>query len=345
MNPRPIKFWIGTFALLPLALAGCLKRKEYITVQQDGGVAMRLQYETDSLDELENGDAMPSTRAGWKVEQTVELKDDGDETHTLVAEQSFPPGAKLPQNYAAPEDPHADLYLQFPTTLTSERRPDGTYYHFRRTYSPRPWAQIDALQQQARETDKHELERIEQKEPSEMTHEDRVTLVQLALYHEMNKTRAFARRAWQDVAPDATQDAWLTVDSQLKTYFGELDFDRLAKLLESAETEDSDELVEAEAQAIENEATERMQAALADNAALRPRQLAAFKQRFAWYKKQYEVTEDLGDEDFEIYLTMPGEIVATNADGIDGNEAHWEVNGKMFRDRTVEIMATSRVTD
>ena len=336
---------IGLAAVLAICVTGCLKRKEQITVHPDGRVSMHLEYEAESLGELEQGDAMPSEQAGWTVEHLIEVKDDGKEEHTLIADREFPPGAPLPQNFAAPQDPDTELYLQFPTELTQERRPDGTYFHFRRVFTPRPWAQIDALHQEIREHYKNELETVEEKKPEKMTHEDRVLLVKVAVAREEIKMQAFARWAWQDVAPNAPQDTWLAIHEALELHAQSIDADRMAGLIAAAQHEENNEALEAEASAFELDGRIRMIDAWTDRTGATPRDIDAFTARVDWYKKQYEITEDLGDESYEITVIMPGEIVAANADRVDGNEAYWEFDADLFRDRDVEIMVTSRIAN
>lgn len=345
MKPLKELARIGLVAVLAICVTGCLKRKERITVHPDGRVSMHLEYEATSLGELEQGDAMPSEQAGWTVEHQIEVTDDGEEEHTLIADREFPPGARLPQNFAAPEDPDTELYLQFPTELTQERRPDATYFHFRRVFTPRPWAQIDALHQKIRELNENELETIEDKKPEEMTHEDRVLLVEVAVFREMIKMQAFARWAFKDVAPNAPQDTWLAVHEALKRHAQSIDAERMAGLIDAAQHEENNEALEAEASAFETEARSRMISAWMDRTGATSRDLDAFTERVDWYKKQYEITEDLGDEGYEITVIMPGEIVAANADRVEGNEAYWEFDGDLFRDRDVEIMVTSRVAN
>ena len=109
-------------ALAGLVLAGCIERKETITVDADGRVAFVVEHVTDSHDELYLGDPVPSLDNGWLVEESVEVDDEGEETFTLRAEAAFPPGLELPSNYAARTDPDPDIALQFPTTLAIEAR-------------------------------------------------------------------------------------------------------------------------------------------------------------------------------------------------------------------------------
>jgi hypothetical protein len=40
---------------------------------------------------------------------------------------------------------------------------------------------------------------------------------------------------------------------------------------------------------------------------------------------------------------MPGEIVGSNADAVAGDRATWRFGGERFRDRSMELMVSSRL--
>ena len=141
-------------AVLLCALAGCMRRKETITINPDGRVNISLEYD-GGLADVTEGDAMPSEASGWQVvtEERVTETDDGKPSKemTITGEASFEPGGPLPFTFGDPDDPYFDAYLHFPTTLVVEERPDGTYYHFYRVYDSRPWAQIEAWRELGKE--------------------------------------------------------------------------------------------------------------------------------------------------------------------------------------------------
>ncbi|MCZ6611011.1 MAG: hypothetical protein O6941_00120, partial [Planctomycetota bacterium] len=161
-------------AVSSLGLFGCIERKEKITVEADGTVLLEATFETDSFDELYTGDAVPSLEAGWFVEESVTVDDEGKEYYRLTAQFFYPPEVELPENYAVPDDPQADLYLQFPTAVVIEERRDGTYSHFHRTYPRRAWAQIDALHQLVV---KEKLKDVSGKKDEDLTSEDRTLML------------------------------------------------------------------------------------------------------------------------------------------------------------------------
>ena len=96
--------WIaGSATVLALCLAGCLKRKETITIARDGRVQIALDFEGDTND-VENGDAMPSAASGWQVKVTKEInqKSNGEtsEDTTIEGGADFGPDDELPSTYA-----------------------------------------------------------------------------------------------------------------------------------------------------------------------------------------------------------------------------------------------------
>jgi len=87
--------------------------------------------------------------------------------------------------------------------------------------------------------------------------------------------------------------------------------------------------------------TNTIVAALAAGAAVAD--TGAFRRRFEFHKKAFEITEDLGDDRFEVAVQMPGTIISHNADRQAGDSVVWTFPGKMLYDRKVELMVTSRV--
>ncbi len=326
---------------LAASLLGCMKRKETIKVAPDGSVTMRLQYEADSLEELEEGDAIPSAEAGWKVKRDVKIEEDGDEEHEFTAEKVFPPGAGLPCHYADPGDPDADLCLQFPTRLTIEQRSDGTYYHFYRVYpTRRNWARLNRIAEKKLEGPDEQLG-----DKEKWTQDDWLVALEALVKFELVKMTTFARSAFLEAFPDGAQDGWLNVRTALHGVTEELDGDRVAALLAESDDEACERELEAEAEAFEASAMARMTSALAGSG-YEPRRIAEYENRYQWHKRHYEISEDLGDESFKIKVQMPGEIVAANADSIDENQAKWEFKAEDIRDsglRGLELMVTSRV--
>ncbi len=323
-----------------LGLAGCLERREAITVDPDGTVTIVASFTTGSEAELHDADAVPSLAGGWIVDESVEIDDEDEQRFHLVAEALFPPEVQLPDNYAMPGDADTDLYLQFPTTVTIEDRPDGVYYHFHRRYPGRGWAQLEAL----RELLVQEKVKTLQDTPLEQyTHQDHVLVLRSYADFEAAKMLTFARAAFLEVTPDAPQDGWLKVHAAIHAFKGELDADRIARLMEIEDELERTEALEAEGKRWEERTLKHLKDTVREHCGYGGRQVSDFLRRYERKRRFFEITGDLGDDGFEITVVLPGTIVASNADTAEGNRATWKFSGQRFRDRDLELMASSRL--
>ena len=332
--------------LTPILLAvGCVKRKEKITVRQDGAVTVAIDYEGD-LGDFDKGDAMPSPASGWKVEREVksEVRQEGERKDEvkLTGERTFKPGEELPGSYAAPKDPNAALFLKFPTTLTRERRKDGEYLHFRRVYAPRDWAYVQLW------SDLHlddNIKKLGEKKPEELTHDERLQLIRAFAGVEAYKQIELAQRALNESDPSSKPDHWLLARAALlKVYEEKVDWDEIVKRYENTPQEDQDDQFERESQRISGEAHQAFVGSLERDAGYDADHLAKFDRAYERAKKFYDITNDLGGHSFGIEVAMPGTIVAHNGDKADEDgTVKWEFDGKAFRDRPYELMVTSRL--
>jgi hypothetical protein len=323
-----------------LALAGCLERRETITVDPVGTVTIEARFTTDAEAELDLGDAVPAPAGGWIVEESVEIDDDGEREFQLVAEALFPPGVELPANYAAPGDADEDLYLQFPTTVTIEDRPDAVYYHFHRVYPARAWAQIEALRELLVE---EKLERLKDLPLEQYTRRDYALVLESYADFEAAKMLTFARAAFLAVTPEAPQDRWLDIHAAVHALKGELDVDRIARLMEIEDEQQREDALDAESRHWQERSMERLRDAVREYGGYGGRQLSDFQRLYERQRRLYDITADLGDDAFEITVILPGRIVGSNADSTEGDRATWKFSGQRFRDRDLELMASSRL--
>ncbi|MHC4505364.1 MAG: hypothetical protein ACYTFI_18840, partial [Planctomycetota bacterium] len=259
------------------ALAGCLERRETITVDPEGTVAIEARFSTGAEPELYEGDAVPSLAGGWFVDESVEVDDDGEQRFHLIAEAVFPPEVKLPANYAVPGDPDEDLYLQFPTTVTIEDRPDGVYYHFHRRYPGRRWAQIEMLRELLVE---EKLKELKDTPLEEFTHRDHVLVLESYADFEAAKMLTFARAAFLEVTPDAPQDGWLAVHAAIHVSKGELETGRIARLMEIEDEQERDEALEAEGERWEEQTMKHLRDAVREHCGYAGRQMSDFLRRY-----------------------------------------------------------------
>lgn len=352
--------------LVLLATLGCIKREENITVLPDGSTFLAGYFEGDPSD-FRDGDALPIERSGWRVEE--HLKSDSNQKKTLIrtAQRMIPANAALPDSYAAQNDPVADICLRFPTTVKVERRPDGDYYHFRRVYRGRRYSQFIFWQKTILESD--EIQKISNRSPEEMTESERVKLAEAFIASDTRKTAEFIEDAALSMTDRLPQDAWLAaLRAGLNTYEREFTDQKLTELLKS----DDDA---AEAMALANQTRELVVESMRQ--ALRKQRIAPmlineFIDAYHLSRDEFDVTEDLGDENWRVTVVLPGNIIGYNgADAMtpDMNDdrgrnpasdagyevldqvtfepgfsrVRWEFDGNRLADRDVVLAATSFV--
>ncbi len=325
--------------LMVAMLCGCLERKERIIVNADGSAEIRLIVEGEDENDITQGDRMPQAGGYWLVEKSTRETPEGKQIHRLAAIRQIPAGVDLPSSYAERSEPMEKAYLQFPSEITMEERVDGWYYHFHRTYEPRAYAQVgfleDAVSEQAsafaaKQDSGQEIGLVEFKGISEL-------LVKVAI----GKIEIFARKAFLETCPNTPQDAWLAVHDALEELRKSADYDRLAVLIKNADQQDNSQLMEALADEFDKVTMDTIISTLQTSPYVRD--TGAFRNRFSFHKKAYEITQDLGDDRFEVSVLMPGTIVSYNGDTKVNNVVTWTFPGKMLYDRTVELMVTSRV--
>lgn len=342
--------------------AGCLTRTEKITVARDGRMSFQLTYEGD-VEEFAQGDAMPSDLTGWHVERKSKLNDEGKEQVILTATQDFAPAQELPRSYASSDDTDADLFLDFPTSLEIQHERDGSYYHFKRDYTPRPWAYIEHWHNTFLDDN---IKKISDKPIEQLTQSDRLQMVQAFIGLEAFKQIEFAKRALGECEPDLPGVQWLlTRQALLDAYrsdhlIGNADesdplpvkeaqrvhnyVDQLFTRCVSLSQDEQNACFDQEAQQIKQKGYHALIDSLRNQAGLIQHQIDAFERSYQRAQKYRSVTERLGGHSFEVCVNMPGTIVAHNADKSDGHgEVCWEFKGKAFRDRPVVLLAVSRV--
>ena len=330
----------GSALAAALVLAGCIERKETITVEPDGTVVIEADFTTGMIEDLWEGDAVPLPAGGWIVVESSDVDDEGRETFRLEAEAAFPPDVDLPSSFAVPGDPDEDLYLRFPTTVTIEQRADGVYYHFHRRYAARSWARIQSLRERLLE---EKLKKLQGVPLEEIPLEDRMLAVRCYADFEAAKMLTFARAAFLEVTPDAPQDGWLAVHATIHARKRGIDAERIARLLDIEDGEERDQAFEQEAKLWEERTLAWLEGAVREHCGYGGRQMEDFLRRYERKKRYFEITEDLTDDAFEITVVLPGEIVGSNADATGRNRATWKFGGPRFRDQDLELMATSRL--
>lgn len=327
------------------ALAGCLERRETITIEPDGTATIEAVFETESQNEFYDFDALPSLAGAWLVGEVEEVEPaaeagDSNPRYRLSAEARFPPNVPLSENFATPGDARGKLYLQFPTTLLIEQRKDGVYYHFNRRYIGRPWAAVASLQELLLDEPTRDLK---DKKPDELTVEDRRRLLRSYGEFESAKMLLFARQAFLEVTPDAPQDGWLAVAAEVKSLQDSMDYQRILKLADIEDEDERNRALEEATSRWRERAFKSLKDALRRHCDYDGKRLADFTAAYDARRFAYDVTADLSDETFEISVVLPGEIVGSNADATDPDRATWKFSGRRLRDADLELMATSRL--
>lgn len=320
-------------------LAACVQRKETLVIHLDGSVDIDVEYRANSERDLMDGDAPPAIDRGWFVSRSTEEKMDGETTYILTAEATFLPGEQLPDDYASVLDPYPETNLQFPTTVEFELRRDGEYCHVRRVYEARPWANLARPREQLEK----EVKQVVDREFEELTVSERAMVLNAIARVELMKIESFARAAFDDIAPEAPQDRWLRMRDNIKHAIEAFDSTRLAELFSEDDVGFDESELTREQQKLEDAAIAAMHRALGDTTWFGAGTTASFMDRYTRHRRFYEITEDLGDEVFEITIEMSGEIIAHNADEVNGSRATWKFTGDFIRDRNHELLVTSRL--
>jgi hypothetical protein len=328
-------------AVALLLIPGCLERKETIRVDRDGSVRIRVEIEGDPGDFV-GGDALPDKHIGWKTQDEFETDDKGKETQHRIATRKFAAGQPLPDSYADPDDPQYGIALMFPTELEIERRPDGTYYYFKRVYEARAEARYSIHRELLKDIFK-ELEELTGKDPAELTDEERTRVVEI-----LRLLEAFKRAEYVMTGAEALEEEWpqhygLLLRQALMDHFQRADAAQLVELLGQPDTPErndaintfGDELLVAARDVLRQELVELR---------VPPHQIELFFDAHDEEQARRAVTEDLNDETWEIRVEMPGEIVAHNGTDRDETGVIWGFPGKVMHDRDHVLMVTSRVS-
>lgn len=340
---------------------GCPFRHEEITVARDGSVKMSVHFE-GTEEELAVFDAVPTKEAGWAVDRRVEKqKDDEKEKHILEAVRSFAAGESLPRDFAAPGQKDADLILDFPTEIRREKRADGLYITFRRVYTPRAWAQTDYWRERFIDDD---IKKLTEKGVETLTNAERTKVIMSLVAVEAYKQAEFAESAMVQVAVDATPEIWLKARTALLDVYDveHVKYDALVEKCEAAPASDRASCYDAETASLARRATEAFVDSLRRESGWGTGQIGAFEKALERAKHRHEITERLGGHAFKVELTLPGKLVAHNADRGENDEPsvpeagsittaaetasfRWEFDGRAFRDRPFELVAVTRIQD
>ena len=222
-----------------------------------------------------------------------------------------------------------------------ERRPDGTFYHFKRVYEARAQARYQIHRELLEDAFK-KLGELTDKGPAELTDQERNDLVDLLRTLETLKHAEYVAAGAAALEDAWPQDYGLLLRQALFDYFNSVDVSLLADLLAQPDTPQRNAAID--------ELGEEMLAGTRDALLGKLRELRVPRDQIELFLAAHDeeearraVTEDIADEHWSVRVEMPGEIVAHNGDDADEQGVEWKFPGKVMHDRDHVLMVTSRV--
>lgn len=293
--------------LLTVTAAGCVRRLEITTVYPDGSADLVTIIEGDPGD-VRDGDALPTDSNGWKTREETRKDKKDKETLVRYCAMHLNTGKQPPASYAKPGTLLADVALKMPGQIVVEKREDGTYYHFRRTFKARSWAPTGFYRHKLLESE--EMNTLGKKEPKDLSAEERTKMAKAFIEYERLRQETLLDEAADNTQPPIPQDVWLQSRAAAgKAFDAQALIDRVGTLVLS---EDSNAGVLVLEKELKTQARDALTKALADH-----KVAEATTQKFlaAYDKAQlnYNVTEDLADDSWDVEVLLPGKIVATDA--------------------------------
>jgi hypothetical protein len=330
----------GAGLLLAGLQFGCLERKETIRVARDGAVSMHVELSGDPGD-FEAGDPLPEKNSAWRADETTEKDANGKESRIRHADRHFAAGQELPDAYADERDERHETALHFPTTVTIDRRPDGVYYHLKRTYQARQNARYNII----RELESQLFEEVKSfggKDPSELSVEDRTKIVEALRKAESAKQVEFVIAGTTAMEKHWPQHYGLLARSALLAQYEKTDAREIAELLGRPESEERDARINRFGERLLSQGREAVHDTLR-KLDVPSREIDQFFAAVDKEEQRRAVTEDIEDERWEVRVELPGDLIASNATRIEDGVVIWEFPGKAMFDRDQVLMATSFV--
>lgn len=327
--------------LLLLALGGCLEHEELLVVDPHGGLEVTHTWRGDPPD-LDGGAArLPGREEGWQLQRSTRIKEDGKPEDTLVARARFASAQALPARFGPADEPLAAAQLEVETSLEVVPQAGRVVYRFRRSYAPRTWGPYAFLQKRAFPEEVKALF----KEAGDLEHmaaEKKRVLLEAVAGYERDKARHWADRALASAGgPGGEGDVGgrlavrAAVDAVFQARVSLSELERLVRL--------PPDQLEAETRRLQAALEEAVVQAAAPALARDEARLSRLREQLRLLRRSFEVTEDLGDEAFVVRLTLPGRLIAHDADGVEGGALVWRFHGQDLRDRRHTLLAESVV--
>lgn len=363
-------------ASLPL-LPACLENEEEIEVRADGSVRVTLRAGGQPSD-LDDGYALPLDAAWASASADTALwlarvgPDTGSAaTRAALARSSWPldagedePRAGLavtrdfarledvPRHFAPDSEPYRSAYLERTGSLTIRADGARTVYVFERVFHGRDHARFATLERAFESLPEELRQRFADEQAISAVDWELTAGAVRAAFRE--NARLFARDALLGVFTrgDASLDpravegivaragdavAEVVTVPRLAAIAGHSADERAGEARPAAEAPNPLESLEQEARSVLRASVEQSLAAARVSGPTRNAVLFALE----WGFTAHDHTVDLGDETFEVSVTLPGTLVGGNFGSAAGATARWEFEGEELRDRDLVLRAVS----
>ncbi len=320
---------VGVLLAAAVSLTGCLEREEKIVVRRNGSMQMEVTFK-GAVGEFSGPAAMATREGGWAVEFEDQEKEDGETERTLRGRQAFRPD-EWPDTFATGDD--VDVALRFPTTLTIERRRDGVYYHFERTYEPREMARYKRHQEMFGKLWQEKLGETEFAEADPVQQREAVGLLR---DYELARQMEYVEAGLAEMKEVWPLDLRLDARAEFRGPYVAAELDEVVGMLSRPDAGPDLEGFSAELRAAAREAM----ADLLQERRVPRREVDEFFSAIDFEARRHEVTEDLSDESFQISVQLPGRVIAHDGE-LDGKAVKWSFVGEALMDRTHVLRATS----
>jgi hypothetical protein len=315
-----------------------LERKETIRVATSGAVEMRVELFGDPGD-FEGGDPLPGTETGWKAEDSFETNDKDERKQRRIAEKRFGAEDELPDSYAGDDDELREVALRFPTTVERERGRDGMLYAFKRVYQARESARFNYYNELVRA--KTDPDGKIGGDPESMSPEQLTKLVE-----GLRMLEGFQRGEYALLAADALADRWparygVMLRQSVLGAMAHADVAPVVELLSQPASPERDAQVNDYALRLVDEVREALDERLREFR-VPTREAEQFFVAYDREEQRRKISEDIGDEKWEVRVELPGELIAHNGT-LDDGAVVWTFEGKNINDRDHVIYAVSRL--
>lgn len=359
-NPLPLVL------TLPCLLTSCLDNEEVIEVHPDGSVTVTLASQGD-VGDLVTGYAVPLghgfapadaeterwlrvlgpdtggplVQARYREVGAGAVDTDGEDGIRLSVTGTFPSVADLPRWYAAAEEPYATAYLERTARLSIEDKGDRVVYVFERTFHGRTFARYDLLDDIDEDLSEPLREKLQELEP--LSAAELTQLGDEVRRRSSEEAEHQVRDAFElafveaSVAPPPGALA-ATIEDVRRGATQHLSDARLGRLLDDMRAWDvlpEDTRGPHPLEAFEAEGRDAFRAcvegSLVDQRVAEPARHAVMY-GLEWVFTAWDHTTDLGDEDFDVRVSLPGTIVGGNHTELADGFARWTFSGEDLHD-------------